>query len=228
MGPPSTVGAAARPTVHVNCAASVDGRLAYAGGKPARLSGPDDLRRVQELRAASDGILVGVGTVVADDPSLRVHWELLDRPPGPSPVRIVLDSNGRTPPGARILDGRQPTIIATAENCQRAFPDGVTVVRAGQVRVDLSRLLTNLLGRGIRRLMVEGGSQVIGSFLAAGCVDRLTVFVAPVVIGDATAPVLATFPMAGPPAPVVPLRRIEARPLDEGTLLTYVPDSAPP
>jgi 2,5-diamino-6-(ribosylamino)-4(3H)-pyrimidinone 5'-phosphate reductase len=227
MATGSTPGSAARPVVHVNCAVSVDGRLAYAGGKPAPLSGPEDLRRVQELRAASDGILVGVGTVVADDPSLRVHWELLGRPSGPSPTRIVLDSNGRTPPSARVLDGSQPTVIATAERCHRAFPSGVTVVRAGVDRVDLRQLLSGLVERGIRRLMVEGGSQVIGSFLAAGFVDRLTVFVAPVVIGDATAPVLATFPMAGPPTPVVPLRRVAAEPLDEGTLITYVPAAGP-
>jgi 2,5-diamino-6-(ribosylamino)-4(3H)-pyrimidinone 5'-phosphate reductase len=220
----------ARPEVHVNCAVSVDGRLAYAGGKRARLSGPEDLRRVHELRAASDGILVGVGTVVLDDPSLRVHWELLDRPAAAAaPWRIVLDSNGRTPATARILDGSQPTIVATAEECRRDFPAAVTVVRAGSGRVDLPRLLAQLVDRGIRKLMVEGGSQVIGSFLLAGCVDRLTVFVAPVVIGDPTAPILATFPMGrSAPAPVVPLRRLDARPIDDGTLLTYVPAVSSP
>ncbi|MCI4350953.1 MAG: dihydrofolate reductase family protein [Thermoplasmata archaeon] len=227
MAAPSPEPPIGRPTIHINCAVSVDGRLAYAGGKQARLSGPDDLRRVQELRSASDGILVGVGTVVADDPSLRVHWELLDRPPGTSPVRVILDSNGRTPPGARVLDGQQPTLIATAEKCTRDFPPTVSVVRVGMHRVDLRALLPELGRRGIRRLMVEGGSQVIGSFLALGVVDRMTVFVAPVVIGDATAPVLATFPMGGEPTPVVPLRRVETRPLDEGTLMTYVPANAP-
>ncbi|MCI4319321.1 MAG: dihydrofolate reductase family protein [Thermoplasmata archaeon] len=214
----------ARPEVHVNCAVSVDGRLAYAGGRRARLSGPEDLRRVHELRAASDGILVGVGTVVLDDPSLRVHWDLLQRTPARSPTRIVLDSNGRTPPQARVLDGSQATIVATAEECRREFPSSVTVLRAGARRVDLPRLLAALVDLGIHKLMVEGGSQVIGSFLLGGCVDRLTVYVAPVVIGDPTAPILATFPMGrSDPAPVVPLRRLESRPLDDGTLLTYVP-----
>ncbi len=103
----------------LNCAVSMDGRLALAGGARARLSSEEDLRRVQQLRAAVDAIVVGVGTVLLDDPSLRVHWELLGRPPGRNPTRVVLDSRGRTPAGARILDETAPTVVAVGEANRR-------------------------------------------------------------------------------------------------------------
>src|ERR1700683_5231537 len=98
-----------RPEILVNCAVSLDGRLAYAGGRRARLSRPGGLRRGQWVRADGDAVLVGVGTVLLDDPSLRVHWEMIDRPAGKNPARVVVDSNGRTPPTARVLDGSAPT-----------------------------------------------------------------------------------------------------------------------
>ena len=98
---------AVRPAVWINCAASADGRLAYAGGRQAPLSSPEDLRRVQQLRANADAILVGVGTVAKDDPSLRVHWDLLGLPEGKSPTRIVVDS-GRADARERAGLGRHP------------------------------------------------------------------------------------------------------------------------
>ncbi|HTT26201.1 MAG TPA: dihydrofolate reductase family protein, partial [Thermoplasmata archaeon] len=146
-----------RPFVWANCAMSLDGRLAYAGGRRARLSGPEDLRRVHALRADCQAIIVGVGTVRADDPSLRVKWELLDRPPGPGPLRVVLDSRGTVPPGAKVLDGSQPTLIATVAGAPTAFPPSVETFGAGTDRVDLPMLLGELHRRGHRRVLVEGG-----------------------------------------------------------------------
>src|SRR5208282_2019857 len=125
-----------RPTVWVNCAASLDGRIAFAGGLRAGLSSPEDLERVQRLRAEADAILVGVGTVVKDDPSLRVHWELLGRPPGKNPTRVVVDATGRTPTNARVLDGSTPTIIATSAQSSRKFPPHVRTIVVGMNRVD--------------------------------------------------------------------------------------------
>ncbi len=212
-----------RPYVWANCAVSLDGRLAYAGGARARLSGPGDLKRVQELRIASQAILVGRGTVVADDPSLRVHWELLDRPPGPEPLRVVLDSGGTIPDSARVLHVPPATLVATAEGVPRRYPEGVETFAAGAPGVDLERLLAELGRRGVHQLLVEGGSAVLASFLRGGLVDRLTVYVAPVIIGGATAP-----PMVGgietPGEPeAVPLVREDGRALDDGWLLTYGP-----
>src|SRR5580658_1766342 len=127
---------AGRPKVHLNCAISLDGRLAYAGGKRALLSGPHDLARVQQLRADLDAILVGVGTVVADDPSLRVHWDLLQRAPGREPLRVILDTQGRLPRTSKVLDGSQPTLVATSSACERVFPGSAEVVRFGETEVD--------------------------------------------------------------------------------------------
>lgn len=214
---------AVRPAVWVNCAASADGRLAFAGGKRALLSSTDDLRRVQQLRANADGILVGVGTVVKDDPSLRVHWDLLGQPPGRAPTRIVVDSSGRTPPTARILDGTIPTIVATSERCTRTFPPPLQTVVAGRSSVDLARLFVRLHELGIRRLMVEGGSQVIASVLRQGLFDRFTVFYASVVIGGATAPPVAGGEDPTPPAATVNLRLVSLDRLGEGYVATYAP-----
>jgi 2,5-diamino-6-(ribosylamino)-4(3H)-pyrimidinone 5'-phosphate reductase len=214
-----------RLRVIANCAVSADGRLAYAGGRRARLSGPEDLARVQRLRADSDAILIGVGTVLLDDPSLRVHWELLDRPPGRSPLRVVLDSNGRTPPGARVLDGTLPTLLATAAGNQREFPDHVETFRAGSPRVDSGALLEHLSERGAHQLMVEGGATVLASFLRERRVDELTVYVAPVLIGGRTAPPMLAGPESATEAEAMRLKRTRVESLGEGVLLTYRPDA---
>lgn len=215
-----------RPAVWVNCAASADGRLAYAGGRRARLSSPEDLVRVQRLRANSDAILVGVGTVVADDPSLRVHWDLLGEPEGRSPTRIVVDSTGRTPDRARVLDGSVPTLVAVAARCRRAFPEGVETIVAGPTTVDLAELFVRLHERGIRRLMVEGGAEILSSVLRGGLFDRFTVYYAPRVIGGASAPPVAAGPDVGTDVPPVELRLTALERLGEGFLATYVPGAS--
>lgn len=216
-----------RPQVLANCAVSVDGRLAYAGGRRALLSGPEDLARVQRLRARVGAIVVGVGTVIADDPSLRVHWELIDDPPGPEPIRVVLDSHGRTPARARVLDGSRPTIVATNDACAREFPPPVRVLRAGRERVDLARLFEALGREGVRSLLVEGGGTVLASLLREGLFDELSVYVAPVVIGGRSAPALALGEECPDAAFAVGLVRLASEPLGEGTLLRYRPARAP-
>ncbi|MCI4326936.1 MAG: dihydrofolate reductase family protein [Thermoplasmata archaeon] len=212
-----------RPEVLVNCAVSMDGRLAFAGGRRARLSGPEDLARVQWLRADVDGILVGVGTVVLDDPSLRVHWEMIDRPVGKGPVRIVVDSNGRTPTRARVLDGSAPTILAVSTACDRTFPPSVQVVRAGAPRVDLGALFAELRRRGLRKLLVEGGGEILASVLRSGAWDRWTVYVAPIAIGGSTAPPMLRGPDGAPASEGLPVRFVSAEPIDDGVVLTYRP-----
>jgi len=215
--------ASRRPLVWVNCAASLDGRLAFAGGKRAALSGPEDLSRVQRLRARSDAILVGVGTVVKDDPSLRVHWELLGEPPGPNPTRVVVDASGRTPTTARVLDGSTPTIVATSERSTRVFPRHITTIVAGATRVDLARLFTALAERGVRRLMVEGGAEVLSSVLRPGLFDRFTIYYAPVVIGGATAPPVVSGPETLGPDDVTAFELLRVERLGTGMLATYAP-----
>jgi 2,5-diamino-6-(ribosylamino)-4(3H)-pyrimidinone 5'-phosphate reductase len=219
--------AADRPTVWLNCAVSLDGRLAFAGGLRARLSSPEDLERVQRLRADVDGIVVGVGTVVLDDPSLRVHWELLHRPPGPAPHRIVVDGSGRTPEHARVLDGSAPTIVATAERNRRSFPPHVRTVVAGAERVDLKRLFSELRRLGLRRLLVEGGAAVLASVVRERLFDRWTVYYAPVAIGGSSAPPLLTGPETHgfEEAVAVVLAGVER--MGEGFVATYLPRPYP-
>jgi riboflavin-specific deaminase-like protein len=224
MSSPPAPGAA-RPFVLANCAVSADGRLAYAEGVRARLSGPKDLRRVQQLRSSCEAILVGAGTVRLDDPSLRVRWELLDEPAGRDPLRVVLEGREPIPARSRVLDGSRPTLIAGPVGGRSEYPAPTELFRAGQGRVDLAALLRHLAGRGVRRLMVEGGSRVLGSFLSSGLVDELTVFVAPVLIGDDRAPPM----LAGLSTPderaSIGLELLSCDRLDAGVLLRYRPAS---
>jgi len=212
-----------RPAIWANCAVSLDGRLAFAGGRRAALSGPEDLTRVQRLRAGSDAILVGVGTVVKDDPSLRVHWELLGETPRANPTRVIVDASGRTPTNARVLDGSTPTIIATSERSTRTFPPHVRRVVAGASRVDLGRLFNQLYDLGFRKLMVEGGAEILSSVLREGRFDRFSVYYAPVIVGGATAPPMVSGPETRGPDETAPLELIGLERLGSGYLATYAP-----
>ena len=219
-----------RPAVWINCAASLDGRIALAGGKRATLSSPEDLVRVQQLRTNADAILVGVGTVVLDDPSLRVHWELLDPalPAGKNPTRVVVDSSGRIPANARVLDGSTPTIVATSERSTRVYPAPVRRIVAGSVRVDLAELFVELHRLGIRRLLVEGGSEILGSVLRSGLWDRLTIYTAPIVVGGTTAPTVTSGPSeVHDLADAVPMELAGLDRLGPGYVATYVPRPPP-
>lgn len=217
-----------RPEVVLNCAVSMDGRLAFARGARARLSSPEDLARVQRLRAEVDGIVVGVGTVVLDDPSLRVHWELLGRPPGQAPARVVVDGKGRTPDAARVLDTSAPTFVLLSERSRRRFPSHVRTVVAGSDRVDLARAFAELRRLGLRRLLVEGGAAVLASVVREGLFDRWTVYYAPVAIGGATAPSLLAGPESRDFGESVRLRLAGVETLGEGFVATFVPGSSPP
>lgn len=170
-----------RPEVLLNCAASLDGKLAAADGSPLRLSDDEDLARVHGMRAACDAILVGIGTVRSDDPSLRVKTHLAQ---GPDPLRVVLDTRGRTPVEARVLDGSAPSLVVHGEGVERDFgaADAVAVPEAAG-RLQLEAVLDVLGARGVRTVLVEGGGQVLRAFLERGCWDRFTLFQAPVLVG---------------------------------------------
>jgi 2,5-diamino-6-(ribosylamino)-4(3H)-pyrimidinone 5'-phosphate reductase len=208
---------AVRPRVVINAAMSLDGRIALSDGKPVRLSNEEDLRRVHILRAKADAILVGIGTVLTDDPKLTVKSEYAS---GRNPLRIVLDSKGRTPGGANVLDQSAPTLIVTSEENTRTFP-GAEVARIGKDEIDLDSLLDRLAARGIRVLLVEGGSTVIASFLRQGLADDLKVFVASEVLGSPSAPTLAGSRRAKAAEDPVRLRLERAAPLGDGVLLEY-------
>lgn len=184
--------------VLVNAAMSADGKLATHRREQLRISGDADFARVDRRRAESDAVMVGVGTVLADDPSLVRfdHERRAETDATGVPARIVADSRGRTPVDAALFDGDAPTYLLTSEAASRdrrgAFRDaGVQVVVAGTERVDLTDALTQLEREGIDRLLVEGGGELIFSCFDAGLVDELSVYVGPLVIGGRDAPTLA-------------------------------------
>jgi GTP cyclohydrolase II len=177
-----------RPHVVLKYAQTLDGRIATVTGDSKWISGAEERRVSHALRAACDAVMVGVGTVLRDDPQLTVRLV-----PGASPVRVVLDSTLRTPRGARVLDGDPSTLILTTEWSHpedrlalRARGAGVRVVRTGPRGVDLTEALGTLRASGIRSLLVEGGAGVITSLLAEGHVDRVVVGVAPRILGSGT------------------------------------------
>jgi 2,5-diamino-6-(ribosylamino)-4(3H)-pyrimidinone 5'-phosphate reductase len=184
---------------------------------------------VQRLRADSDGIVIGVGTAIADDPSLRVHWELLGGAPGSPPARIVLDSAGRLPATSRLLDGSLPTIVAISERCAREYPAHVTTIVSGEEQVELGKLYQELHARGHRRLLVEGGARVLASALKPGLFDRFTIYVAPLIIGEQSAPPVVSGPAARRMEDVLPLDLLAVDRLGAGYVASYgPPGSAPP
>jgi GTP cyclohydrolase II len=182
-----------RPFVTVHYAQTIDGRIASRTGDSRWVSGEGSLRLAHELRAAHDAVLVGIGTVLADDPQLTVRLV-----PGKSPVRVVVDSTLRIPLHANVLDtSAARTIVATTphaseERAKAIRARGADVLRVdadADGHVDLRDLLARLRNDGIRSVLIEGGRGMITTALSDQLVDRLTVCIAPKVIGEGIAAV---------------------------------------
>lgn len=161
-----------RPLVVWKVAATLDGRVAAADGTSRWISSPESRADTHRLRAECDTIIAGVGTVLADDPHLTVRGAD-GRPTGVQPLRVVVDSNGRTPAGARVRDDAADTWVATAAELGRDA-DG---------HVDLHALLAGLHARDRRLALLEGGPTLAGAFLRAGLVDRVVAYLAPTLLG---------------------------------------------
>jgi len=162
---------------------SADGKIAGVERKQVRISSDEDKNRVKELRKKYDAILVGVGTVLADDPHLTVKELDYDT----NPIRIVIDPHGRTPDDALVLDDRAPTVMITSSDCDREWDCEETIRFDGDLC--LSEILEALAEEiGIENILVEGGGETIASFFREGLVDRYTVFVGGMIIGGRTAP----------------------------------------
>ena len=177
-----------RPYVVLKFAQTLDGRIATSTGDARWISGEAERRISHALRAMCDAVLVGVGTVIQDDPQLTVRMV-----PGVSPMRVVLDSTLRIGDAAKILEPDAPTVIVTTNRSQpdrrarlQAHGVGVELVAPGPDGVDLTAALRGLRAEGVQSLLVEGGAKVITSMLSARVVDRLIVGVAPTIIGCGT------------------------------------------
>ena len=180
------------PFVVMKTAMTLDGKIATAAGNSKWISNEVSRRRVHELRDVYDGILVGIGTVLADDPALTTR---LASQSGKNPLRIVVDSRARTPLTAKVVtDGQAETLIAVTAAAEAAKVEAlrqagveVLVVNDGQ-QVDLKQLFCLLGERGVCSIFVEGGGRINYSLLKAGLVDKVYSFIAPKMVGGSSAP----------------------------------------
>jgi diaminohydroxyphosphoribosylaminopyrimidine deaminase/5-amino-6-(5-phosphoribosylamino)uracil reductase len=159
---------------------SLDGRIATLSGHSKWINGAHALDHLHALRAAVDAVVVGVGTVIADDPQLTVR-----RVAGTHPARVVIDPNGRVPDGARCFqDTGTRRYCVTGRACR--MPDGVTsiIVEPGARGLAPGDIVAALVAHGLRRILIEGGADTISRFIDAGAVDRLHVLLAPVILGS--------------------------------------------
>jgi riboflavin-specific deaminase-like protein len=161
---------------------SLDGRIATASGHSKYINGPAGLVHLHRLRSLVDAVVIGVGTALADDPRLTVR-----RVAGPHPARVVLDPNGRLPKSAKVFTGdgvRRLLVTAEGTQCRLAAEAEVIALPAAGGRIPPPAILGALAERGFRRILIEGGADTVSRFLAAGCLDRLHVMVAPIIIGS--------------------------------------------
>ena len=220
------------PFVVAKFATSLDGKIATRTGASQWITGPEARGRVQKMRKELDGIMVGIGTALADDPQLTARDADGNALPSDlQPVRIVVDSSARIAPSARML--RQPgrTIIATGGGVDdasiAALEEAGATVRAfpgSDGRVNLTALLAYLGGEGIVSVLVEGGGSVLGGLLDAGLIDQVYAFVAPALIGGAGAPSPIEGNGATVMADVTRLERTRMEQIGADWLITGYPD----
>ena len=189
-----------RPFVFINAAMSADGKIATIKRRQTRISGSLDFDRMDELRASSDAIMVGIGTVISDNPSLTVKSKERRekrRSMGfeENPARIVVDSMARTPIDADIFKkGEGKRIIAVCENAPEKNVQELSklaeIICTGQKSVDLEKLLFELKNHGIKKLMVEGGATLNWGLISGGLVDEIYTFIGNIILGGRSAPTL--------------------------------------
>ena len=180
-----------RPRVTLKLATSLDGRIATASGESQWITGPDARQQGHRLRATQDAILVGVETVLADDPELTVR---LPDYAGPHPLRVVLDSRLRTPATARVASGH--TLILTTAAPHAIGQAEVVAVADDDGRPAVVAVLEALTARGVGSLLIEGGGRVAASFLQADVVDVIEWFRAPILLGGEGRPCVASLALA--------------------------------
>jgi diaminohydroxyphosphoribosylaminopyrimidine deaminase / 5-amino-6-(5-phosphoribosylamino)uracil reductase len=188
-----------RPFVRLKIAASLDGRIALADGSSKWITGDAARADVQRWRARASAIVTGVGTVLADDPQMNVRLTSPHQPP----LRVVLDFDLRTPPGARVLQGSPPLRIycarhADADRSELLRAAGADIVRvdgwvrqgSDAARMDLAGLLADLARCGVNEVHVEAGARLSGAFVDAGLVDELLIYQHACLLGAAARPLL--------------------------------------
>jgi len=178
-----------RPYVILNAAMTLDGKIATRTGS-SEISGPEDLKRVHELRKEVDGIMVGINTVLADNPRLTVHKIASKK--SDNPIRVVVDNKGRIPIESRILNDDALTIIAVSNKIEtdsiafertKAIGKKADVFYSKDSSINLKELMNYLYSKNIKTLMLEGGSTLNFSMLKENLIDEIRVCIAPMVVG---------------------------------------------
>ncbi len=208
-----------KPYVIINCASSIDGKIALVGKKQLKISNEEDMARVHKLRNECDAILVGIETVLADNPKLTVKEKYVSK--AKQPLRIVLDSNFRVPKNAEVMKPNAKTLIVTT--CKDCKEKNVEVIKCGDEKVDLKKLMKILYEKGIRKLLVEGGSTVIWEFLNEKLVDEIFIFFAPMIIGG-NAPSIAGGKGAKSKEEIIKLKIKKIEKLGDGFLVNLIPE----
>ncbi|MFO7584032.1 MAG: dihydrofolate reductase family protein [Anaerolineales bacterium] len=214
--------------VTVNVAMTLDGKIDTVARKGTKISSPADWERVDRLRAAHDAILVGGNTLLVEDPRLTVKSESLRadrvaRGLAPAPAKVGIVSQAALSANSQFLtDGGGEVFVFTTERTSAGQiallrATGAQVFVLGKTRVDLPAAFDVLAARGIESLLVEGGGGMIAALLAAGLVDKIQVYIAPLIFGGATAPTLADGQglLAG-----IKLELLDANTLEDGGILT--------
>ena len=220
-----------RPYVIVNIAMSADGKISTRERRQVRISGAQDFARVDRLKAGCDAVMVGIGTVLADDPSLTVKSEECReyrRKQGwdDHPVRIVVDSAGSIPPDASILQkGEGKRVVAVSKRADATkislLEKKATVIVAGDDKVDLCALMNELGAMGIHRVMVEGGGTLIAGLIEAGLVNEIYTFIGNIIIGGKDAPTFTDGEGFFQESVFPRLTLLEARRIERGILLHW-------
>jgi 2,5-diamino-6-(ribosylamino)-4(3H)-pyrimidinone 5'-phosphate reductase len=215
-----------RPFVFINAAMSADGKISTIARKQVRISGKEDMQRVDALKARTDAVMVGVGTVLADDPKLTIKSDALKRERinqgrTENPLRIVVDSNARTPATAAMLGPN--ALIAVAQKAPRHMVEELDtkaeILVVGESKVDLAALLAILKDRGINSVLVEGGATLNFALLSLGLVDEIYTYVGNIIIGGSSAPTLVNGD--GLTSDFVKLKLKQIRQVGDGVLLKW-------
>jgi len=212
-----------KPYIVINCAMSADGKIALPNRKQMRISSKEDIERMYKLRSECDAILVGIETILSDDPKLTVKERYVKNPK--QPLRVVLDSKGRTPKNALVVDNSANTLIFTTKgNEKQYYGNHIEVVGCkadNEGHIDIVEALNLLYEKGIKKLLIEGGGTVIWSFLKKRLVDDLYVYIGPYVIGGKNTPTMADGEGIRNIEEVLSLRIVDVTRLSSGILVHY-------
>lgn len=220
-----------RPYVIINAAMSLDGKISTPLRKQTAISGSNDFARVERLRADSDAVLVGIGTVRSDDPSLRLKNEQLKQErvqngKPAEPARVVVDARAEFPLDSDMFKkGTGEIIVVCSQKAPadriKALQEKVTVIVAGTDAVDLAAMLDALGDHGIKQLMVEGGATILWSFMSQRLFDEIRIYVGALIIGGKTSPTFADGDGFTMPEQFPRVTLKSAEPIDDGILLTW-------